>query len=172
MNFSELAQKRYSTRAFTEQMPDDDLINKIIEAGRIAPTARNTQPVLVRVIKSEIMLAKAKEASPCIYGAPLVFVICYDKSVMCSNPERPGDWYGEMDATIVTTHMMLAAADLGLGSCFVERFDWKAFHDFLELPENIVCCAILPVGYPDPEKGGPCERHFDRKPTQDFCKVV
>ncbi len=158
MSFIELAKKRYSVRKFSDRKIEKEKIDLIIEAGRIAPTARNLQPQMVYVIESEEGIAKANELSPCIYNAPVVLMVCYDKNVAATVPDRDGYSFGETDASIVCTHMMLEAADIGIGSCWVGRFDPKNAVRIFGLPDNIVPVALLPIGYPDKD-ALPSPRH-------------
>ena len=158
MNFIELAKKRYSVRKFSDRKIEKEKLDLIIEAGRIAPTAKNLQPQLVYVIESEEGIKKANELSPCIYGAPVVLMICYDKNVAATVPDRDGYCFGETDAAIVCTHMMLGAADLGIGSCWVGRFDPKDAVRLFDLPENICPIDLLPIVYPE-EDAVPSPRH-------------
>lgn len=140
MTFLELAKSRYSVRGFKDTPVEEEKLSAILEAGRIAPTACNNQPQKIYVIKSEEMLAKMRECSPCIYNAPVVLAICYDTTAQATH-------FGEMDASIVCTHMMLEAWELGIGSCWVGMFDPAKLSAALELPETICPAALLPIGY-------------------------
>ena len=143
-DFLTLAAERYSVRHFTDQVVEQEKIDKIIEAGKIAPTAVNSQPQMVYVVKSPEAVAKLNRVSPCIYGAPQVFVFCYNDQNVC--PRGEGN-YGDIDVTIVLTHMMLEAANLGVGTCIVGYFDQQQLIDALELPSNMHPVLIMPFGY-------------------------
>lgn len=147
MSFYELAKARYSVRKFSDKPIDKEVIEKIIEAGRIAPTAHNNQPQMVYVLQSEEAMKKANELTPCIYGAPAALLVCYDVNAAWKNEQRPGYDSGECDATIVCTHMMLQAWELGIGSCWVGMFDDIAVSKAFNLPENIKPAAFLPIGH-------------------------
>lgn len=140
MTFMELAKSRYSVRGFKDTPIEEEKLAAILEAGRIAPTACNNQPQHIYVAKSEEAVTKLKAVSPCIYNAPVVLVICYDTAVQAAN-------FGEMDASIVCTHMMLEAWEQGVGSCWVGMFNAEELVKSLELPENIRPVALLPIGY-------------------------
>ncbi|MDR0861273.1 MAG: nitroreductase family protein [Oscillospiraceae bacterium] len=144
-SFIELAKERFSVRQFDPSRPvEPEKLEAILEAMKIAPTAANMQPQKVKVLQTAEELAQADEISRCRYGAPLAFLICYDSS---GTIKRPGLDAGVIDCSIVTTHMMLEAWELGLGSCWCLAFDADKARSVLGLPENIVPVAFLPVGY-------------------------
>jgi len=165
MDFLTLAKERYSVRKFDTKPVPDELLDKILEAGRLAPTARNTQGHKIFVLKSEEARMKAKECSPCTFDAPIVMVICGKKPT----PERRS--FAEMDASIVTTHMMLEAADLGLGSTWVGMYDPEKTTAMLELTEDMVPLCFLPIGYPA-EDAVPAEMHNSRKPLSETVVIL
>ena len=151
MNFLDLAKKRYSVRKFTNQIPEKEKLMKILEAGRIAPSAVNFQPWHFVVITE-------KEALENIYpvyhrnwfnAVPVVIVICgdHDKSWKRSD----GKDFCDIDVSIAVDHITLEAAELGLGTCWVCNFDKQKCIQALDLPDNIEPIAILPLGYPADE---------------------
>ena len=146
MNFSDLARARYSVRSFKDTPVEQEKLDQILEMGRIAPTACNDQPQRIKVITGAD-LAKVDEFTPCRFGAPLVLLVCYDKS-SCWTRSFDGAASGEVDASIVATHLMLAAQEQGLGSVWVMYFDPAKAVDIFALSENIIPVAVLPVGYP------------------------
>ncbi|MBP2656295.1 MAG: nitroreductase [Firmicutes bacterium] len=81
------------------------------------------------------------------YGAPLVLFVCYDKTVCWQHPQT-GKSSGETDAAIVTTHMMLEAASLGLGTVWISYFDTEKARELLNVPDNLVPVCMLSIGYP------------------------
>jgi nitroreductase len=147
MTFLDLAKNRYSVRKYKPQPVDSDKLAQVLEAGRIAPTACNIQPQRIKVIIDTADLAKVDECTPCRFGASAVLLICYDKNV-CWKRQFDGAHSGEVDASIITTHLMLAAHDLGLGTCWVMYFDPAKTAELFALPKNIVPVAFLPIGYP------------------------
>lgn len=165
MTFLELARERYSVRSFKNQTVEPQKLVQILEAGRIAPTACNNQPQRIKVISNPVDLAKVDECTSCRFSAPAVFLICYDKSASWKRKYDNAD-SGDIDAAIVTTHMMLEAQELGLGTCWVMYFDPAKTSELFELPENIVPVAFLPIGYPA-EDCKPNDRHFQRKEWED-----
>lgn len=147
MDFLELAKERYSVRKFSDQKVEKEKLNLILEAGRVAPTAVNYQPQRILVLESEESLLKLKSCTPYHFHAPLALLICYDTTMSW---KRPCDNYdmGVVDASIVTTQMMLEIHALGLGTTWVGHFDVDRVKEFFELPEHLVPVAILPLGYP------------------------
>ena len=119
MTFQELARMRYSVRAYQDTPIEEEKLNQILEAGRIAPTACNNQPQKIYVARSEEARKKLASVSRCTFGAPVILVVCYDHDRNWKNRLMPGYESGETDAAIVCTHMMLQAAELGIGSCWV-----------------------------------------------------
>lgn len=147
MTFLELAKSRYSVRSFTDQPIEEEKLNLILEAGRVAPTACNYQPQRIFVAKSEESRKKLASVSRCTFDAPVILVVCYDRTRDCKSPLTPGYEFGEMDASIVCTHMMLQAAELHIGSCWVGYFNADQVAEALGLPENVTVSALLPLGY-------------------------
>lgn len=160
MSFLKLAYDRYSVRKFQDRKVEKEFIHKILEAGRIAPTSANLQPQRILVIQNEEGLEKIKEATYYHFDAPLIFLICYDQAACWKNPHT-GHQSGEVDASIVTTHMMLEIADLGLGSTWVGSFDPRKLRNSFQFPENIIPIALLAIGYPS-EHSSPHPNH-DRR---------
>ena len=167
MDFIDLAKARYSVRKYADTPVEDEKIARILEAARVAPTGKNNQPQRVYVLKSEDALAKANELTPCIFGAPLAFLICYDQTECWVNPLEEGVDVGEVDATIVATHMMLEAADLGLGTCMVGYFAPSKAHDAFGLPDTVRPVMFLPCGYPAADSE-PAARHGAFRPDGDW----
>ncbi len=147
MTFFELAKSRYSVRSFQNTPIEEEKLNQILEAGRIAPTACNNQPQKIYVAKSKESRDKLASVCPCTFDAPVILVVCYDRTRNWKSKLMPGYESGETDAAIVCTHMMLQAADLGIGSCWVGYFNAQAVSEVLELPENVTVSALLPIGY-------------------------
>lgn len=163
-DFLQLATDRYSVRSFTDIPVEQDVIDLILRAGQVAPTAVNSQPQKIYVVKSADKIAELNELSPCLYGAPQCFVFCYDDNVV--NPRGADSNYGEIDVTIVLTHMMLEAANLGVGTCPVGYYDEAKLIEALELPANIHPVLIMPFGYPS-EISTPAAKHFEYRPIEE-----
>ena len=167
MSFLELAQKRYSCRKFSDKKIEQDKIDKILEASRLAPTAVNYQSQRIFVLNSLESLEKLKTVTPYHFNAPLAFLICYDNTVSWKNPFNNFD-EGVVDAGIVTTHMMLEVTDLGLGSTWVGYFDSKTAQEAFNLADNIIPVSILPVGYPDKEPSNMHNSRYELSKTVQY----
>jgi len=162
MEFLDLAKKRYSCRSFdTSKKIEQEKIEKILEAARVAPTGRNSQSQKILVITDEEELAKLGGCTQYGWGAPLVMLICYDKNESWKRGYDGADG-GLIDASIVTTHMMLEVADLGLGATWVGAFDPEAARKIYDVPNDYEIVAFLPIGYPSLE-AHPSRLHEDRK---------
>ena len=166
MDFKKLTVERFSVRSFENTPVEKEKLDIILEAGRVAPTACNNQPQRVKIITGAD-LTKVDEFSPCRYGAPLVLLVCYDKTVCASALPFETGQTGQVDASIVTAHMMFQAADLGLGSLWVMRFDPDKAKELLDIPENIIPMAVLDIGYPA-NGTTPNERHNQRMPLENM----
>lgn len=165
MDFLELAKARYSVRKFKRDRVEDDKIEKILEAGRVAPTAKNNQPQRILVFKGEEELEKYREITPCHYDATLAFAVGFDKDE-CFVRTYDGKSSGEVDASIVATHMMMEAWNLGIGSTWVAYFDPDVVREKLQVPENIEIVCLLSMGYAS-EDAKPSEKHIDRKEVNE-----
>lgn len=146
-DFFELAENRYSVRKYKAQPVEPEKIARILDAGRLAPTAHNNQPQRIKVITAADELEKMDICTRCRFGAPAALLICYDKDAVWTRPFDGAD-SGEVDSSIITTFMMMEAQQLGLGSCWVMYFDPAKTKEQFDLPENIVPVAFLPLGYP------------------------
>ncbi len=170
MTFRQLAESRYSVRSYSSVKPERELINDILETGRLAPTARNNQPQKIYVLESEDALRKIRDITPCAFNAPVVLMVC-GKSELAWKNQFSGKNMMPMDIGIVTTHMMLRAAELGLGSCWVGYFDPDAASRAFALPDDVEPLCLLPLGYPA-EDSVPSERHADRKPLSETVEFL
>jgi len=160
MDFLKLAKKRYSVRSFSDKKVEKEKLDLILEAGRVAPTAVNYQPQRIIVIEKEEDMAKLNLCTRFHFNQTLALLVCYDKNVSWKRKFDNEDM-GDVDATIVATHMMLAAESLGIGSTWVGYFDPALVKEQFNLPENIIPVAILMMGYPS-ENAQPSPMHFQR----------
>ena len=167
MNFAELAARRYSCRSFTNKPVEKEKIDQILEAGRIAPTASNCQPQMIKVCTDRKKIENIENHTDCHYNAPLAIFCCYDETKCWSRP-ADGHKSGEVDTAIVAIHMILQAFDLGIGSTWVGVFNPEMVKEMCNLPKTYVPVAILMLGYPDTVDGGPADHHYVRKPIQSM----
>lgn len=156
MDFLELAKRRYSVRSYQPRQVEEDKLRKILEAGRIAPTGANRQPHRLIVVRETQGLEKLKKAAN-VYGAPLAIIVCSDHNVSWKR-SFDGKDVANIDASIVTDHMMLEATELGLGTIWVCHFNPELLRKEFKLPENIEPVNILGVGYANGKAESP-ERH-------------
>ena len=165
MELKEVLKKRYSCKQFSPRQIDAGKLTAILEAGRLAPTAKNLQEQRIYALQSEEMLAKIDAATPCRYGAPTVLVVAYDKNQVFTYPGGKRN-SGIEDATIVATHMILAAADEGVDSCWINFFDPEKLAAELNLPENEEILMLMDLGFAV-EGAGPLDNHYSRKPLSE-----
>lgn len=171
MTFLDLAKDRFSVRSFKNEQIKDEELKKILEAGKVAPTACNFQPQKIYVVKSKELREKLATVSPCTFNAPVILVIGYDKNLDWKNKKIPGYSSGETDAAIVTTHMMLEARELGIGSCWVGMFSDTAVAGVLGLPDNVQVTALLPMGYPA-EGVEPLHLHYKHREIEEMVTIL
>ena len=165
MEFEKVIRKRFSVRKFKNEPIDNELFNKILEAGNLAPTAKNNQPQKIYVVQSKEGLDKIDKASPCRYNAPVCLIVASDKNLAWSK-ENYSTY--EMDACIVATHMMLEATNLGVDNIWVEMFDKNLLKQEFNLGENIEPICLIPLGYKT-DDCTPSPMHNKRK---DLSEIV
>ncbi len=160
MSFAQLCEQRYSVRKFDSRPIEPEKMEMILNAARLAPTAKNFQPQRILVVQGE-GLEKMKECTPCMYGQTAVLVVCYDKEV--SWKSRSGREIGDVDGGIVMTSMMYQAQDLGIGSLVVGIYKEEPLRASFNIPENYEIVALLMLGYPAEESAPHEVLHFTRK---------
>lgn len=165
MEFFETLAARYSVRGYKPDPVPDELLEKVLEAARRAPTAANRQPFRLVVVHTE---GREKELAR-VYGrswftqAPLVVAVVAVPGEAWRRMD--GKPYDEVDATIAMDHLVLAATALGLGTCWVAAFDPAAAREVLGLPDDVEPVAFTPLGYPDKEPA-----RTDRRPLEELVK--
>lgn len=147
MDFEEVIKNRYSCKKYSDKKVEKEKLDKILEAGILAPTAKNLQEYHIYVIQSEKNLKKVDEVTPCRYGASTVLLVTYDKTNVFTYPGGSRD-SGIEDATIVATHMMLAAKNQGVESCWINFLDPDITHKKFRLPAKEEVLMMLDIGYP------------------------
>ena len=170
MEFNTVLQRRYSCRSFSANPVEQEKVDRILEAGRIAPTAVNKQPVHVWAVSCPETLEAIKGVTRSNYGAPLILV------VGC----RPGDaWVrrydgkngAEFDASIVATYLMLAAENEGLVTLWVGSFDPALLKGILPGAEGYELVAMINVGYPA-DGSAPSAMHGSRVAMDEFVTEI
>lgn len=161
MEFSELIEERFSVRKYSQKPVEPEKLQAVLEAGRIAPTAGNRQPQRILVVDTPEGLRKMKECTTCSFDAPVVLLVCYDTKVENNNHLGDHRPYGQVDASIVMTHMMLAAWDAGLGNVWVGLFKPELLEQYFSIPEDYRIVSLMPIGYAA-EDAVPAKMHGDK----------
>ena len=164
MAFSDLVKQRYSVRKYDARPVEQEKLTAILEAGRLSPTAVNYQPQRILVVQGEDM-TNMQGCTPCIYGAPVALVICYDKQA--SWKSRSGREIGDVDGGIVLTQMMYQAEELGLGSLIVGIYKEALLRERFSIPENLEIVALLMLGYASDDCEPHPQFHASRKPIEE-----
>lgn len=166
MEYSDLISTRYSVRAYRADPIEDSKLQAILEAARMAPTAANRQPfqlVVIHTAGREEELRKIYHR-PWFVQAPLVIAVC---AVSSQAWVRESDRFNArfIDAAIVADHLILAAANLGLGTCWIANFNTEAARTVLRLPEEAEPVIFTPLGYPTDQPGSKT-----RKPLSELVR--
>ncbi len=168
MDFDKLIAQRYSVRNFTNQHLPEEVVDKILQAGHLAPTGCNFQPQRILVLNSDDSINKLKECTKCHFNAPTALLVCHNKKESWQR-KYDGALSSPVDAVIVSTFMMLKAEDLGVGCCWVMHFDPIKMRQTFNIPEDIEPVALLTLGYPT-DDAKPIEMHFKYRPIEETVK--
>lgn len=170
MDFATLSAQRYSLRKYSDRPVETEKLSAILESGRNAPTAHNNQPQRIFVLQSREALEKVDGCINSHFRPPVILIVAYDPAVSWKR-EGDGKDFGEVDAAIVATQIMLQAADLGLGTTYVGMFQpEKLCEEFPEMA-GLEIVAVLTLGYPA-EGAHPSRLHADRRPLEDLVKYL
>lgn len=171
MTFLDLARRRRSVRAYSPDPVAEADLATVLEAGRVAPTAANRQPVRVIVVHT----AGRERELRRIYDrewfveAPLVLCVCAVRGEAWRRTMYDGRSHADVDAAIVMDHMILAAADLGLGTCWIAAFDPAAAREVLAVPPEGEPMLFTPLGHPA-DDGVASDRHLQRRPLGELVR--
>ena len=165
MDFAQVIKDRYSYKKYDGKPVTAEQLSSILEAGRLAPTAKNLQEQHIYVAQTPQALAKIDGVTPCRYGASTVLVVAFDRNNVFTYPGEQRD-SGVEDASIVATHLMLAAAAVGIDSCWINFLDPAVLARDLGLPEQEEILMLLDLGYAAPGFK-PLPNHSSRKPLSD-----
>lgn len=166
MDFNTIIQKRYSCRAFSASPVGQEIVDRILEAGRIAPTAVNRQPVHVWAVTDAATLEAIRGVTRSNYGAPVILVVgCRPADAWVRRYD--GKNGAEVDASIVATYLMLAAENEGLATLWVGSFDPAGLAALLPGTDGYDLVAMINVGYPTADSA-PSPQHAQRVPMGDF----
>jgi nitroreductase len=146
--FMELAKKRYSVRSYQNKEVEEPILLKVLEAGILAPSACNNQPLAFIVARKEetrkALLAAYER--PWLSQAPVILALCCNVSQSWRRSD--GKNFGDVDAAIAMDHITLAAAEAGLGTCWIGNFKTEEVRRVLKLPQNVEPVVLTPLGYP------------------------
>lgn len=171
MEFTEVIKNRFSCKNFdSNKQVSKEQLDAILEAGRLAPTAKNLQEQHVYVCQSAEVFAKIDAQTPCRYGAPTVLVVAFNKENVYTYPDNKRQ-SGIEDASIVATHMLLAAKNAGVESCWINFIHIDELHDALGLPENEEILMMLDLGFAA-EGAKPLSMHFNRKDLSETVSYL
>ncbi len=164
MEFFDVISKRYSCREYLDDKIKKEELDKILEAGNLAPTAVNYQPIKIIVIESNECLSKLKEATKYTFNSKTILCVAHDKRESWHRYKDQRD-FGTVDSAIVTTHMVLEATNLGIGSCIVCSMNEDMVKEILGLDENFIVDSLITLGYPK-DKG----HHNSRKNIDEIVE--
>ncbi len=168
--FMRILESRYSCHSFDSYPVSETKLNMILEAGRLAPSAKNLQPTRIWVVKSEEALARLHTVHPC-YGAPVVLIVgCRNEEAWIR--ETDGVNAAKTDAAIVLTHLMLTATDMGLANMWIWDFDPRKIREVLPETREHGVYALLAIGYPAEGEGKPTELHAVRKSLDQIVRTL
>ena len=165
MEYTKLIADRYSVRKFLPDHLSEDELDRILAAGHLAPTGCNNQPQRILVLNTDDSVAKLKACTKCHFDAPTAMLVCYNKRE-CWTRKYDGKTCGVADACIVATHLMLAAADIGVGSTWVMHFDPAAMRETFAIPADVEPVALLVMGHPAPD-AAPMALHTQYRPLDE-----
>lgn len=158
MDFEKLIDERYSVRSFKAEHLKCEVIDKILAAGHKAPTGCNYQPQRILVLNTDEAIEKLKNCTKCHFNAPTAMLVCHNKEESWKRV-YDGALSSPVDAAIVTTYMMLAATNEGVGTCWVMHFNPTKMRENFNIPENIEPTALLVMGYPS-DDAKPIDMHY------------
>lgn len=166
MEFNDVLNRRYSCRAFAARGVEKEKVERILEAGRMAPTAVNKQPVHIWAVSNPATLEDIKGVTRSNYGAPLILVVgCRPADAWVRRYD--GKNGAEVDAAIVATYLMLAAENEGLATLWVGSFDPALLRGILPGTEGYELVAMINVGYPSADSQ-PSPMHSERKTIEEL----
>lgn len=170
MSFLEIAKKRYSCRNYSAKKVESEKLDKILQAAVVAPTGVNKQGQKILVIQSDEAMEKLKKGAK-TFNAPMALMICYNKAEAWKRP-YDGKNISDIDASIVTDHMMLQATELGLNSLWMCYFKPHILREEFNVPKEYEIVNLLLLGYSDEEPLSP-DRHTKlRKPVEEIAEYL
>jgi nitroreductase len=153
MEFSELIRSRYSVRSYKSDEIEADRLQRILEAAAVAPTAANRQSFQLLVVHTKGRAQELQQVYPKSWFVQAPLILC-----ACGLPKenwvrRDGKNYNDVDVAIVMDHLILAAANEGLGTCWIGAFNPEKAREVFQLPADVEPIALTPLGYPNDQPG-------------------
>ncbi len=171
MEFMDLAKARFSVRNYSDRMVEPEKLEQILEAGRMAPTAKNHQPYKIYVLQSGEALEKLNRLTHCAYGAKTVLLFTYNQDEDWKNPLEAGVHSGIEDVSIVATYIMLRAIELGIYTTWCNYFFNSELEKAFQLPEHEKSVLIMPVGY-KADDAKPAPAHTESKKLSELVSYL
>lgn len=165
MSFLDIAKKRYSVRAYKKDPVPENLLGQVLEAGILAPSACNRQPLRIIVIRTAGRERELGRVYPNEWFCRAPIVLAVVGLAGEGWKRRDGRSYNDVDCAIVMDHMILAATELGLGTCWIGAFDPAAAREVLGLPAGVEPVAFTPLGFPADPPG-----KKTRRPLEELVK--
>lgn len=165
MEFEKVIKERYSVRKFQNKHLEQSDVDIILNTAHLAPTGCNMQPQRILVLNTDESIEKLKNCTKCHFNAPCAMLVCYNSQETWKRP-YDGAESAPIDSAIVTTHMMLAAQNIGIGTCWVMHFNPEAIRCEFNIPENIIPQALLVMGYPHKD-AEPFTMHYETRPLEE-----
>ncbi|MGI6401982.1 MAG: nitroreductase family protein [Thermoguttaceae bacterium] len=171
MTFLELAKKRFSVRKYDDKPIEQEKIDILLQAAQAAPTGANEQPQRIYILQSPEALEKLSSLCSCVFGAKTVMLFTYNTDEEWKNPLEEGVTAGIEDVSIIATHVMLQAEELGIGSCWVNYFANSKIAEAFDIPKNERVVLLLTLGYPAAD-AKPSPMHLKRKDIDSYVKYL
>ena len=165
MDILNVIKARHSVRKYQDRPVNEETLSRILEAAHAAPTAVNMQPVRLLVVREKQQLEKLGKAAN-IYGAPVAVIVCSCRSKAWTRED--GMNTAAIDAAILTDHMMLEAASLGLGSVWICWFKADILKQEFDLPDDLDPINILALGWSAQEPADPDRHERQRIPMAEL----
>lgn len=170
MDFLTLAKKRYSCRKFSDKAVPNELIEKILEAGIVAPTAVNKQPYKMWLVESEEGIKNMNDVTRFTFGAKKFIIVGYHEPTAWVR-KYDGRNFADVDASIVATSVMMEIEDVGLSTTWVGHFDAPKLKEIYPEMEEYGLIAVFPIGYAA-DDAEPSVRHFERNAMSEMVKRI
>lgn len=169
MDFLELTKNRYSVRSFSNKKVEKEKVLKILETIKFAPTAKNIQPIKVFYTDDDKTLKLLNTSSPCEYNAQLMFVVTYNSNETLY--DKKNNPIALIDASIVSSHMVLEAEDLGVNSVYIAAFDPDIVRKNFKIPKENEIVLLLFMGYKT-EDSKPANGHIMSKKNEELFEKL